>query len=230
MFEEEALWIEETLAGLELPVGGAVADVGSSTLDARSRAQPYVERYVIRPLRERGLSITHIDRKRDPGVDVTVDLADPSFDVDRDVGRRFDLVLCCNMLSFVEDLERVTAAVAAMLAPGGYLVATTVNNFRHTTDPVDNGWRPTPEEITDELLARDAQLESVASTLLRIDDQREYRRVIARGRSTVRVGKRFVPVPGWTEEVRRVMKGSRWRQACVLLRRPEGLDGGKGPA
>jgi SAM-dependent methyltransferase len=220
VFEEEALWIEETLAGIDLPAGGSVADVGSSTLDARSRAQPYIERYVIRPLRERGLSVVHVDRKRDPGVDVTVDLTDPSFDVDRDVGRRFDLVLCCSVLSFVDDLERATAAVASMVAPGGHLLVTTVNNFRRTTDPVDNLWRPTPEELAAELTARDGSLELVSSELIRIDDSREYRRVIARGRSSARLGGRFVRVPGWTEEIRRVLKGHRWRQSCALLRRP----------
>ena len=78
MFKEEAAWIRWVLGRQDLPDGGTVADIGSSTLFARAVGQPHVEGQVLQPLRDRGLSITHVDAVEDAGVDVVADLADPA--------------------------------------------------------------------------------------------------------------------------------------------------------
>src|SRR5688500_10213151 len=111
MFLEEAQWIERALARRSLPEHATVLDVGSSSEEFRTRVQPHIKKQVLGPLRTRGAQITHLDAKHEPGIDVVADLT--TGDLSAAVGgRRFDLVLCCNMLEHVEDRDAVVDRLA----------------------------------------------------------------------------------------------------------------------
>jgi SAM-dependent methyltransferase len=221
VFREEAAWIRWRLERVKLPESGHVADVGSSTLYARAVGQPHVETEVLRPLRERGLSIVHVDAVEDPGVDVTADLADPATDLQAILGRQFDLVLCLSMLAFVRDLDPVIANVTGCVQPGGHLLVTTPLRYRRTKNPVDNGWRPEPEELL-ETLSRvgGARFEPVALAALTIHDNDEYLPFHSRLATTYPLAGRDRQVPGGFDQLRRLGDDSkRWAQSCVLARR-----------
>ena len=220
MFHEEARWIRETLRDLHLASNIRVLDAGSSTLYARTRGQPFVDSEVHAPLRERGFRITHVDRKHDEGVDLVADLADPDADLAALAGHRFELVLCCSLLSVVESVPNVVASVSKALLPGGYMLATTLENFRYVTDPIENGWRPSPDELFEAFVRHGGvPLELLVSERLRVDDPREYHRALAPKKSSIQVGKRFLFVPGGVERIRLAVPAWRWRQSCVVMRR-----------
>lgn len=221
MFKEEAAWIRWVLGRQELPAGGRVADIGSSTLFARAVGQPYVEGQVLQPLRDRGLRITHVDAVQDPGVDVVADLADPATDLVGALGGPADLVLCLNVLQFVSELEPSLANVASAVAPGGLLLATTARKYRITRNPIDNRWRPTPAELL-EALARHGQtrFEQLSAAELVIHDNEEYLPFTSRLTTTIHAGGRELRVPGGFDQLRRFGDDSRrWAQSCVLARR-----------
>jgi SAM-dependent methyltransferase len=85
------------------------------------------------------------NRRRRPGIAFDVlDIAESALD------RRFDAILCSEVVEHLEDRPRVFGHLAAMLAPGGHLLVTaptgrlfeTERRFGHTT-------HPTPAELRD---------------------------------------------------------------------------------
>lgn len=63
MFLEEAIWIKNVLSGLDLRKGQSVLDIGSATEKYRCLAQPFIDYYIFRPLREKGIRAIHVDKK-----------------------------------------------------------------------------------------------------------------------------------------------------------------------
>lgn len=217
MFPQESEWIRQALQDLPLEPGARAVDVGSSTTWAREIAQPFVNDNVVAPLSERGVAISHLDIKADEGVDFVCDITDPSFDPERDAGGRYDLVLCCNMLVAVSDLERAVRSVVSMAAPGGYVLVTACSNYRLTSDPGDNELRPSPAEL--EAMLQEwggVALEPVATGDLRIRSAHDYVNGI-KWPSSVRIRGRFHRVPGVFDVVRYFVPPLRWRHTCVLM-------------
>jgi len=195
-------------------------DAGSSTRYARTVGQPFVDSEVHAPLRQRGLGITHVDCKQEEGVDIVADLADPDTDLRSLAGHGFELVLCCSLLSVVESVPDVVATVSKALLPGGYMLATALESFRYVTDPIENGWRPSPDELFETFVRHGGvPLELLTAQVVRIDDPRDYHRVFMLKKSSIRIGKRFMFVPGAVDRLRLAVPAWRWRQSCVVMRR-----------
>ena len=106
MFVEESTWLRDHLASLPLASAARVLDIGSQSLEFRTVRQPWIERNIHSPIRDRGAAIINVDLQDAPGIDVVADVTDPGFDA-ATVGR-FDLVLCCNLLEHVDaDLDEL---------------------------------------------------------------------------------------------------------------------------
>lgn len=212
--------MSESLRQLELGPGMAALDAGSSTQDFRRSTQPHVERNVLGPLAERGVEVRSLDIRAAPGVDYVCDLTASDFDWSTTIGRRFELVLCNNVLPHLSDPISGAGNVASLVAPGGWLLASTPAAYRRVRDPQDNGIRPDPAELTELLIGSGdgaARFEVMQQEQLRID-QRSYYRWSARP-SWLLVGSRWLPVPGFVEQLRYLRRSWRWRVSCVLLHR-----------
>jgi hypothetical protein len=229
MFIEESDWINGVLGAIDLRRGASALDIGSSTLDYRMTEQPHIEQDVLVPLRSRGVERLTLDIKKAPGVDFVCDITSPGFDGRRDLGRLFELVLCTNVLLHVGDLPRAISAVKSLVAPHGYLVVSVPGSYRWTPDPLDNGFRPDPETLIESFQgsAGEPELTAVRADTLRIDDARYYKGLVSRA-SSVRVGRRWLPLPGGSEQIRYLVRPFRWKQTCVLFRK--GSDGAENGA
>lgn len=222
MFAEESLWLSEALRSLPLQSGDVALDIGSSTDRYRRVEQPHIEENVARPLRERGIGICTLDVRSDPGVDFVCDLGVREPEPLEVVGRRFPLVLCNNVLVHLEDPALGAAAISSLVAPGGWIAASTPASYRRVRDPIDNGLRPSPSELAALLIDNavpGCRLEVVGDASLRVDSPAYYRRS-PRPSWFLRNG-RWVAVPGFVEQARYRVPSRRWRVSCVLLRRSE---------
>ena len=227
MFVEESRWLCETLARLRLEAGTVALDAGASTLAFRQTEQPHVHRNLIAPLRGRGVEVRSLDIQAAPGIDFVCDLTAPGFDWSNMVGRRFDLVLCNNVVVHLSDPVLGAANISSLVAPGGWLLASTPAAYRRVRDPLDNGLRPRPGELAALFMdggRQPARFELVAHDEIRIN-QRSYYRSSPLRPSWFPIGSRWMPVPGVVEQVRYLVPRLRWRVSCVLLRR---VDGGPG--
>ncbi len=194
-------------------------DVGSSTRNYRLARQPHIERHVLAPLRERGIELASLDAKWDEGIDYVADITTVDFDVGAVVGRRFDLVLCNNVLVHVSDVSRGASVLPKLVAPGGFLLVSSPQSFRRVPDPLDNGFRPSPSELAEVLTAGSSSndLELLRGESVRIDNRSDYLRSPLRP-SCFRLAGAWIPVPGALEQLRYVVKSLRWRVSCVLMR------------
>lgn len=150
MLEAEARWLRDRLA--ELPAGelSPLLNLGSSDLQFRTVVQPWIDREVFAPLRERRVTIVHSDLKRLPGVDIAADaLGDDGFARLREVGAR--AVMCCNMFEHVIDRAALARRCAALVPAGGALIVTVPASYPYHPDPIDTYYRPSPEDMAREL-------------------------------------------------------------------------------
>jgi SAM-dependent methyltransferase len=208
VFVEEAQWIERTLRPLGIGSGASVLDIGSSTAAFRTEVQPHIERHVIAPLRASGASVVHLDAKEGEGIDVVCDLADPSLDLLGAVGRRFELVTCCNLLEHVVDREATVRQVASVVDDGGFLLVTVPGRYRFHEDPIDTMFRPAPDELAALITGVDSGLR------VRALDSVPIRRLEYYNLRSRYYRERVIEFLFW------LLPKYRWRQSCVLLERP----------
>jgi SAM-dependent methyltransferase len=215
---ETARWTSEVLQAIDLSPGARALDVGSSTLHYRTVEQPHIDEQVMGPLRERGIEIAHLDAKQDPGVDIVCDLDRADEGLVSELGE-YELVLFAAVLHYVRDPDHVLDLVVRFVAPGGHLVAHHPQVARRSYDPVDNKLRLTPNELAEVFERRG--LERRRADSVRIDDGRYYRGLRSRASWLPVFGRLWFPLPGFSERLRLLVPALRWRQSCVVMRRPQ---------
>ena len=217
MHVETAAWTRAALEEIELPPGSRALDIGSSTSHYRTVEQPHIDEQVMAPLCARGVEIVHLDVKRAPGVDVVCDLdaADPALAAR--LGEHA-LVLVCAVLQTLRDPRRAADLAVRALQPGGHLVAHHPESARRLFDPVDNMLRMSPDALAGVFERRG--LERVRADSVRIDDPRYYRGVVSRPSWIPLRGRVWFPLPGVGEQLRLRIPALRWKQSCVVMRRP----------
>jgi hypothetical protein len=145
VLRQEARWIGNWLASVDDAALFPVINVGSHTERFRTKEQPWIDRYVFAPLRERG-EVIHTDLRAAEGVDVVGDLTDVAFrDHLRELGARS--LLCCNLLEHVPDRATIATALEDLVAPGGFAVLSVPFRFPYHADPIDTMYRPTPSDL-----------------------------------------------------------------------------------
>lgn len=181
MFEPESVRLRDILLGQHGV--SPLLNLGSSDARYREQTKPHIERELFAPLREARIEIVHSDLKAAAGVDVAGDICDPALCVRLGLGR-FGCVLIANMLEHVRDRAAVIATCEALARPGGLILATVPSSFPYHADPLDTGYRPSPDALaaaftrSEPLLVEEidggsygeqlvARGESVASALLR---------------------------------------------------------------
>jgi len=146
MLEVEARWVGETLDGLGTQQLSPILNIGSATLEFRQQVQPWIDRWIFAPLRERGVEVCHLDVQAGAGVDLRGDLSDEGF-VSSLLERRYRTVLCCNLLEHVADPGSVCAIIERLIDEGGYIVVTVPRDFPYHPDPIDTMFRPEPNDL-----------------------------------------------------------------------------------
>lgn len=170
MFKEEAYWIKSVL--LKIPLSdGNIANLGSSTKHFRTIIQPHINQNIIVPLEERGLKITNIDIKKEEGVDIQADLTSKYFS--KQVGGKYDLILCTNMLEHVESISNVIDNLVQIVNKDGYILITVPRKYPIHLDPIDNKFRPKPKEISD-LFNKKTKYTIIESKIIQIKDIDSY--------------------------------------------------------
>lgn len=170
MFREEAKQLGLILNNITDIINPVIANVGSSTEYFRKQMQPHIHEYIFKPLLERKYQVVHIDLKKDEGVDVVADITQ------KDFGEKFkdsfNVILCTNLLEHVEDIPAVVNNLYSACKHNGYLLITVPYKYKKHLDPIDNMFRPSPEEIT-ALFAR-YSVAQIAEEVIVIQDNSYY--------------------------------------------------------
>jgi hypothetical protein len=218
VLQSEARWLGkaiETLPEEAFPL----LNLGSSTKEFRSISHPWVAREIFDPMASVGHAVIHTDIKDGEGVDLVADFTDAS---DRLTIKKTNLrsILCSNMLEHLPMPPKQAAAFIAQLCPpGGWLIVTAPRKYGYHADPIDNGFRPTPEELADLF----PDFDVVAAQEVRCRRGAFYFSDMGtrRMRFAARMCAPFIRPANWWTLLRESPR--RTSAACVVLRQREGV-------
>lgn len=146
MMIQEARWFAEQLARLNPTLIFPMCNVGSSTGAFRTVEQPWIDSLIFAPLVQRGGAVSHLDIKEASGVDIVGDFEDPVF-LQRLKKMEFRSVFCSNLLEHVAQRQEICRTMLSIVPSGGWLFLSVPYRYPYHPDPVDTGFRPTPEEL-----------------------------------------------------------------------------------
>jgi SAM-dependent methyltransferase len=152
MWKQEAVWIGNHIKALNFSENNiSCLNIGSSTKLYRESLKPYIYKYVIQPIERIGV-ITHLDAKPGVGVDICGDLSDPLFR-SKVAERKYDLILCNNVLTHVPDPDHVYEIILKCLADDGFVIISAPELYPYCADPFDSKYRPSRADIESKLPA-----------------------------------------------------------------------------
>jgi len=202
MFAEESEWIRDAISSLDSKEIKEVGNIGSSSLVFRTTIQPHIHNNIFAPIEKNGVNVVHIDLKEEQGVDVIGDITSPAFgDHFQD---QFDLVLCTNLLEHVFDINLVVQNLIKVVKKTGYILITVPFKYRLHFDPIDNGFRPTPNEIASLFDGNNFTIET--SKIISIKNIEAYR-----------IRKSRFPIWGYRERLLYFF-GKRYKVSGILIR------------
>jgi hypothetical protein len=124
-----------------------VLNLGSSTLEFRTIQSPFINKDIFAHLEKKGVKITHSDIKAGPGIDLVADVTSDE-GTKKLMSSGANVILVSNLLEHVEDLNSVIYNLTSLVPQRGSLLITGPYLFPHHPDPIDNGWRPSLEEVS----------------------------------------------------------------------------------
>jgi hypothetical protein len=146
MFEAEARWLGRMLHGISPQELSPLLNIGSSTRHFREIEQPWTERELFAPLRNRGVKIVHLDSREGEGIDIRADVLSAS-DLPRIRAIRAKSLLCCNILEHVVDPAALARRCLDLVESGGFIFVTVPYSYPHHRDPIDTMFRPGLTEL-----------------------------------------------------------------------------------
>jgi hypothetical protein len=142
----ESQWLGQRLASIPDGALFPLLNVGSSTLEFRTKTQPYIDENIFASLRARGGKVYHLDVKQASGVDIVGDLLDPLL-LRRIESMQINSIMLSNLLEHVTNRQEICHLALTILPPGGYLFVTGPHDYPYHSDPIDTMFRPTIEEM-----------------------------------------------------------------------------------
>ncbi len=148
MFIEEAQWLGEAIATISPSAVFPLLDLGSGSEELRKRKRPWIHENLFRKAEEGGYDVVHSDIEDATGVDVVGDLTDQQFQKVL-LAKRFDSVLCSNLLEHLPNRDEVATLVSSLIPGGGYIFASCPYVYPYHPSPIDTLYRPTVQELAD---------------------------------------------------------------------------------
>jgi hypothetical protein len=146
MLREEAQWLADKLYLIDGEKVFPLLNIGSSSDHFREKEQPWIDRFLFQPARERGFTVIHTDLKKAIGVDIIGDLTDRDF-LEKLTTMKIRSVVCSNLLEHLVDPEEICQNICSILPIDGYLFLTVPYEFPLHLDPIDTQFRPNIQEL-----------------------------------------------------------------------------------
>lgn len=218
MLREEAVWIRTHLESLDPERIYPMCNLGSATLHFRTVEQPYIDSEVFAQARSQRGEVVHVDMQAATGVDLVGDLSDENFATTLRQ-RRFQSVMCCNILEHVVDRRQFADLVLSLIEPGGYIVVTIPNRYPYHAYPIDTMFRPNIGEAAALFPGTEIiSAEIVYASAILHDINGDWRRALW---LALRICLPVYRPTRWVASVRYVLQLWRgYRVTCVILRQP----------
>ena len=147
MLREEATWLANNIYSLNPEGIFPLLNIGSSSQKFREQEQPWIDRLLFQPAREKGYAVIHTDLKNDVGVDLVGDLSDRAF-LEKLATMKIKSVLCSNLLEHLVNKEELCQNISSIIPIDGYLFVTVPYEFPFHRDPIDTMFRPNIDQLS----------------------------------------------------------------------------------
>lgn len=144
MLINEAKWLGESIQDLKLKKKSVFLNFGSQS-EKYNRTNIHIKKYLLNPIKENH-TIKNLDIKPGKLIDYVGNLYDDEFFI-KLKKQKFDCILLCNVLEHVEQIELLCNRISDLLSIGGIIVFSGPYYFPTHYDPIDNGFRPTIDEV-----------------------------------------------------------------------------------
>lgn len=148
MMLTDALWLGEVLPNFSNDDISPILNIGSSTKKFREVDQPHIDKYVFKPLEERGVKVIHADLKDAEGVDISGNIFDDEA-LERLKACNAKAIICTHMFEHVEDRDELVRRLVSLVPADGIFFVTVPNSYHQHDDPIDTMYRPTPEQLAE---------------------------------------------------------------------------------
>lgn len=146
MLKMEAIWLSEAIAEMSPSEVYPLLNTGSSSEEFRKETQPWIDEYIFAPAQRKGYQVVHSDIKEMKGVDLVGDLGNQKF-ISQLAEMKFNSVLCSNLIEHVYNKAGICEMLELIIKPGGLIFITCPYSYPYHADPIDNGFRPSPDEL-----------------------------------------------------------------------------------
>lgn len=158
MRKEEAEYIGRLLfEGLkEYGTEYVAVNLGAGDQVKLDNTKPWIKCEIWSPLAELGIPVIHTDIRRFAGIDKTLDLGDLNLEqsiIDLCKGKK-PMLFLCNVLEHLppDVFKNVVAKIPEVVKNhNGMLICSVPYQYPYHADPIDNGFRPSPEELSSAL-------------------------------------------------------------------------------
>lgn len=132
MLKNEAIWIGKQTSNLKV---FSVLNIGEGSWFFRNIRQSYIQKYIFNNFERNSIKVTHTDFEND--------VCKKSF---RRL-EKFDLVMANNLLEHVGSIKKTVDNISSVIKTGGYLCISVPHKFPYHPCPIDNMFRPLPNEL-----------------------------------------------------------------------------------
>jgi SAM-dependent methyltransferase len=143
LFESE--WLKSAIQSLDLPPGTKVLNFGSQKISVL-RYQGYIDENIYRPVTRKQWELFNFDLFPGEGVDISGDIMDDDV-LAALVQREFGAIFAFNVLEHLTDHASICSRIEQLLSKGGYLLVSVPFKYPIHNDPIDNRFRPTPDQV-----------------------------------------------------------------------------------
>jgi len=144
MLIKESKWIKQHFEQLNLFKNSSVLNIGSQD-NKYNKENKHILDNVISPIKQNHI-FKNLDIKQGENIDYSGDILNDDF-YKKMSGEKFDCILINNVLEHVTNYKLMIERVGTLVKKDGYIVFTGPYDFPNHYDPIDNGFRPTVNEV-----------------------------------------------------------------------------------
>lgn len=215
---EEALWFYNVFREYSKEELSPCINIGSSTKRFRETVKPHIERYVLSPLRERGIQVINFDLKKASGVDISGDIFDNEVFLTLKEIKPSSLI-CSNILEHVADRSLFAERCASLLRKDGLIFITVPYSYPYHPDLIDTLYRPKPEDIAKLFSGFIVEKKEIIIDSTYLDDLKKMKMPLLL-RRFFRLLFPFYKPKGWLSHWHRILWLFRaYKVSCAVLRK-----------
>lgn len=145
MLIKESQYLRLLIESLHLNGEAKVLNIGSQD-EKYLEIQKHIKENIVKPTLSKGARIYNLDIRDGSGVDIVGDVTNAEFS--KKLRRySFSVIYLFNVLEHVEDIDKFTGSIESLMQEDAYLIISVPFLYPIHFDPIDNLFRPTPEEV-----------------------------------------------------------------------------------